>query len=112
MRRYKTSIIISITVLFLMGAFACLPAATGSDFTITSSVNYNHSHDITIKGANIDNPPSAPIIITSTNTGNPPHTHTVTLSKADYQSLKDGKTVTVECSSAGNHTHTFNIKRP
>jgi len=113
MRLYKLFLVIPVALVLILGSFAC-SSATTSDFTVASSVDFNHSHDVTIKGADIDNPPANPVTITSTATGATPHTHTIVLSQADYQSIKDGKTVSIVSSPfpANNHTHTFNIKKP
>ncbi len=112
MSLFKLFLVISVALVLMLGSFACSSAIL--DFTVKSSVDFNHSHDVTIKGADVDNPPANPVTITSTATGGTPHTHTITLSKADYQSIKDGKTVSVVSSPfpANNHTHTFDIKKP
>lgn len=94
---------------FVVGSISC--AAPSSDLTITSSTDSNHSHQVTIKGADIDNPLDK--TYTSTATGATPHTHTVTITKAQFQDTKQGKEVIITSSPAGanNHTHTFTIKK-
>jgi hypothetical protein len=87
------------------------PTATISigDITVTSSVNAGHTHDITISGADIENPPAAgKTIDTIYNSG---HRHTVTLTQQDYQTLKDGGEVTVNDSLVAGHTHTYVIHK-
>ena len=89
------------------------PTATVSvgqqDITITSSVNAGHTHDITISGADIENPPAGGKTIDSTyNSG---HRHTVTLTQQDYQTIKDGGVVTVTDSLVAGHTHTYVIHK-
>ena len=89
------------------------PTATVSvaqqDITITSSVNAGHIHDITISGADIENPPTGGKTIDTTyNSG---HRHTVTLTQQDYQTLKDGGVVTVTDSLVAGHTHTYVIHK-
>ena len=89
------------------------PTATVSvaqqDITITSSVNAGHIHDITISGADIENPPAGGKTIDTTyNSG---HRHTVTLTQQDYQTIKDGGVVTVTDSLVAGHTHTYVIHK-
>ncbi|MFA5375659.1 MAG: hypothetical protein WC455_07910 [Dehalococcoidia bacterium] len=89
------------------------PTATVSvgqqDITITSSVNAGHTHDITISGADIENPPAGGKTIDTTyNSG---HRHTVTLTQQDYQTIKEGGVVTVTDSLFGSHTHTYVIHK-
>ncbi len=79
------------------------------DITVTSSVNAGHIHDITISGADIENPPTGGKTIDTTyNSG---HRHTVTLTQQDYQTLKDGGVVTVTDSLVAGHTHTYVIHK-
>lgn len=89
------------------------PTATVSvaqqDITITSSVNAGHIHDITISGADIENPPAGGKTIDTTyNSG---HRHTVTLTQQAYQTIKDGGVVTVTDSLVAGHTHTYVIHK-
>lgn len=94
----------------LLGGLACGDGAT-KDITVTSSTVHNHSHNVTISGANVDDPPSGKTL-TTTEDGAVPHTHTITLSKQDYEAIKEGQEVTVASSAfpGDNHTHTFVIK--
>jgi len=82
--------------------------APSADLTSTSTLDFNHTHKVTIPGADID---SAPSTKTYTSDG-PTHTHAITLAKADFQSLKKGGTVTVVSTSTGTtpHTHTWTLK--
>ena len=100
-----------IVSLLVFGGVACSksPAAGQGDITVTSSVNAGHSHQVTISGADIENPPAAgKTIDTTSNSG---HSHTVTLTQQDYQSIKNGGEVTVNASSSGGHIHTFVITK-
>jgi hypothetical protein len=81
---------------------------TIGDIIVTSSVSAGHSHEVTISGADIENPPAAGRTIDTTyNSG---HSHTITLTQQDYETIKNGGEVTVTSSSSGGHTHTFVIK--
>jgi hypothetical protein len=88
-----------------------IPAATISigDITVTSSVNAGHTHDVTISGADIENPPTAGKTIDTTyNSG---HRHTLTLTQQDFEAIKNGGEVTVTDSLFGSHTHTYVIHK-
>ena len=98
----------AVVVLLLVGGLACSKSSSTGDLTITSSVNSNHSHQVTISNADIENPPATDKTIDTTYTSG--HRHTITLTSQDYQSIEDGNEVTVTSSSSG-HTHTFNIKK-
>ena len=79
------------------------------DITITSSVNAGHTHDVTISGADIENPPAAGKTIDTTyNSG---HRHTLTLTQQDFETIKNGGEVTVTDSLFGSHTHTYVIHK-
>ena len=112
--RTGVMVVAVMVALLLLGALACAttPAAT-KDFTVTSSIDFDHSHNVTIAGADVDNPP-AEKTLASTEAGAVTHTHTITLAKADYESLKAGKEIAITSSAfpANNHTHTFTIKKP
>ena len=84
--------------------------ATGQEnITVTSSIDAGHSHDVTISGADIENPPAADDTIDTTYSGG--HRHTITLTRQDYESIKNGDEVTVISSSSGGHAHTFVIAK-
>lgn len=88
--------------------------STSSDITVTSTVTLAHTHQVTIKGTDIDNPPSADKTINTTEYGTAGyggHYHTITLTPQDYQTIKDGGTVTVTTSVVNEHTHDFTIKK-
>jgi len=105
--------LIAIVVLFVVGgatSLACSKkSASAGDITVTSSVNAGHTHDVTIKGADIESPPTADNTIDTSYSGG--HRHTITLTQQDYESIKNGGEVTVTSSSVGGHTHTFVIKK-
>ena len=79
-----------------------------NSFTVTSSNNAGHTHNITILRDDVDTPPGSGKTITSTGS----HTHTIMLSKSDFESLASGQTVIKTTSNSGGHTHTFSIKVP
>ncbi|MBI2832701.1 MAG: hypothetical protein HYX79_10645 [Chloroflexi bacterium] len=84
-------------------------AAPSPDITSTSSIDFNHSHNATIPGADIDNAPSEK---TYTSDG-ASHTHAITLKKTDFETIKKGQQVSVVSTATGTtpHTHTFNIMK-
>ena len=107
------TVVVCVLAMALIGtvtSLACSKKSTSAgDITVTSSVNAGHSHDATIKGTDIDNPPAAAKTITTTYASG--HTHTITLTPQDYETIKNGGEVTVTSSSVGGHTHTFVIKK-
>ncbi len=104
---------VSVLVLLLVGGLVSLAcskkSASTGDITITSSVNAGHTHQVTIAGADINNPPAADKTIDTTYSAG--HRHTITLTTQDYESIQSGNEVTVESSSVSGHTHTFVIKK-
>ncbi len=95
--------------------FACSsspksPSTTGSgDITVTSTATAGHTHQVTIAGTDIENPPPADKTIESTT--NVGHSHTITLTPQDYQTIKSGGQVTVTSSDVNFHTHDFTISK-
>ena len=87
------------------------PAATTStaDITVTSSFDAGHTHDVTIRGSDIENPPAAGKTIDTTYDSG--HRHSIVLTQQDFQSVKDGQEITVTDSLSGGHTHTYTIKK-
>jgi hypothetical protein len=104
---------VSVLVLVLVGSLvglACSKKSTSAgDLTVTSSVNAGHTHQVTISGTDINNPPAADKTIDTTYSAG--HRHTITLTTQDYETIKNGGEVTVESSSVSGHTHTFVIKK-
>ncbi len=104
---------VSALVVALAGSligFACSDkSASTGDITITSSVNSGHTHQVTINGADINNPPAADKTIETTRSGG--HTHSITLTTQDYESIQGGAEVTAESTSNSGHTHTFVIAK-
>lgn len=119
----KTTIrlpVIGAAVLLLVAGVLSLACSSSkspsnsSDITVTSTVTLDHTHQVTIKGTDIDNPPSADKTINTTEYGTAGyggHYHTITLTPQDYQTIKDGGTVTVTTSVVNEHTHDFTIKK-
>ena len=96
-----------------------IPSGTGTpsatvpvgqqNITVTSSVNAGHTHDVTISGADIENPPAGGKTVDTTYNGG--HRHTITLTQQDYQTIKGGGEVTVTDSLSAGHTHTYVIHK-
>ena len=82
---------------------------TGADFTVTSSVNDAHTHEITVKAADL----TAGVSVTYTCTNAGGHTHTVTLTPAIINDINSGKgdIVSANPDSTG-HGHGWLIKKP
>jgi len=104
-----------ITVALLAG-LACGNRTT--DFTVTSSAVFDHSHRVIVSGDDLDGPPVQNTLIT-TRDGAEPHMHTITLTRQDYEAIENGQEVTVLSSIDGNirilsdvHRHVFAIKAP
>lgn len=76
-----------------------------SDLIVTSTVVGGHSHDFTLPGTVIENPPSSGY--SNSSTTNSGHAHTVTLTQQQIQSIAGGTAVTVTSSSTSGHTHQF-----
>ena len=82
---------------------------TGGDFTVTSSVNDAHTHDITVKAADL----AAGVSVTYTSTNAGGHVHTVTLTPAIINDINSGKGDTVSANpDATGHGHGWLIKKP
>ena len=105
----------------LGGLLLVLPAARvlmacGSDsgggpqtLTFVSSTDDGHTHSVGLQVTEITSPPSAGLEKTTSNVL--AHTHTVTLTAADLDSINAGNTVTKTTSNDLNHTHTFDFKK-
>ena len=84
-------------------------AVTGTDFTVTSSVNDAHTHDITVKASDL----AAGVSVTYTSTNAGGHTHTVTLTPAIINDINSGTGGNVTGTPAANgHSHGWLIKKP
>ena len=105
--------LIALAVLLLVGGVVALACSKESvspgDVTVTSSVDAGHTHQVTIKGSDVESPPAADKTVNATYSGG--HRHTITLTPQDYESIKDGGEVTVTSSSNAGHAHTFVIKK-
>ena len=92
------------------GGGTATPAA-GGDFTVTSTIEGGHTHDITVKAADLA--AGTGVTYTSTVGGGIPHTHTVTLTAAIINDINAGKTDTVSSNpDATAHGHDWPIKKP
>lgn len=77
-------------------------------FKITSSSNSGHSHTVEILYDDIE----SPSMMNTLNSSSTNHFHKITISMADYQTLKDGGTVGKTSTTNSGHNHTFSIKVP
>ncbi len=105
-------LVLGVVALLFSGVLSCGKSTSPGDITVTSSVSSvtgDHSHQVTISGSDIDNPPAGGRTITTTYVNY--HSHTITLTQQDFQTIKDGGTVNVTTSEASGHTHTFTIKK-
>ncbi len=91
------------------------PGTVGTaDIVVTSTVSLNHTHQIRVKGSDVDTPPVADKTIDTTTYGTAGyggHSHTVTLTPQDYQTIQGGGQVTVTTSVVESHTHDFTISK-
>lgn len=86
--------------------------ATGpAEETWTSSVVEAHSHQFTIRVADLDQPPAEGM--TGDTTSVSAHSHVVTLTQANLKQIGGGGTVAIDTSMAGTpaHAHTFTFSR-
>lgn len=111
----KRSLGVGLALVAVQGAGAMLTSLSGcaapptADIPVTSSVDFNHSHKVTIPGADVDRPPAEK---TYTSDG-PTHQHSIKLTKRDFETIKKGGEVSVVSDATGTtpHTHTFVIKK-
>ncbi|MBI2860136.1 MAG: hypothetical protein HYX91_01355 [Chloroflexi bacterium] len=84
-------------------------AKPAADIVVTSSTDFNHSHNVTIPGADIGSPPASKTYTSDGAT----HQHAITLVQADFEAVKKGQVVTKTSTAAGTtpHTHTFAIMK-
>jgi hypothetical protein len=114
-RRFAHCLIISLVLIssLFIGTLGCSTATTPTlsstpktpnandisglqpgDIVVTSSVAEGHTHQVIIKYYDIESPPISDKF-TTTEAGQGPHTHTVTLTKPDFEAIAAGKTVKV-----------------
>ena len=105
-------VMMGITVVLLAG-LAC--GNRTMDFAVTSSTVFDHNHGVIVSGDDLDGPP-VQNTLTTTLDGAEPHTHTITLTRQDYEAIENGQEVTVVSSIDGNirilgdvHRHVFVI---
>ena len=91
---------------------ACAKGPATVDFIAASTTPdpTNHSHNVRIMAADVDNPPSEKVYTSDGES----HTHNLTLKKADFEAIRKGTEITVVSSANGTppHGHTFKIKKP
>ncbi len=104
----------------LITQIGCAPGLSGQDtgpdmtpggegFTVRSSSDRFHRHDITILFADVETPAEGEKTYTSTG---PLHTHDVVLTLVDFQALRDGREIVATSSFDAGHTHTWAIRVP
>ncbi len=81
---------------------ASLPACSNGTNT---TIGNNHGHDWTVPAADVQ----AGVEQTYNIRGTSPHPHTVTLTAAHFQMLRDGQMLTLISSTDSNHSHTVTI---
>ena len=85
---------------------------TGS-FTVESSPGGAHRHTVTIEYRDVDDSPSGGrTLSTSSSGGAYGHFHGLTLTRSDFQALKDGQVLTKTTSTDSGHSHAFTIEVP
>lgn len=113
----RREVIVKLGGLLLVLPAARVLMACGSDsggggpqtLTFVSSTDDGHTHSVGLQVTEITSPPSAGLEKTTSNVL--AHTHTVTLTAADLDSINTGNTVTKTTSNDLNHTHTFDFKK-
>lgn len=91
------------------GSSSPAPAAAG-DFVVTSTSNNAHTHDITVRAADLL--AGVQVTYNSTSTGAPSHIHTVTITPAQINDINSGKSDSIGSSIDLGHGHDFVIKKP
>lgn len=85
------------------------PAAPGDSFSLPSSIDAGHAHNIEFHLADFVNPPSGGKIYTSDGST---HQHTLPLTQQQLTDINNGLTVgPITSSNVGAHTHTWTIKK-
>ncbi len=91
------------------GGGSSSPVVTASgDFLVTSTTTSGHTHDITVRGADL----LAGGQVTYTSTVVLAHSHSVTLTAAQINDINAGRTDTISSSSITGHNHDFAIRKP
>ncbi len=79
------------------------------DKTFTGTNVQSHTHSVTVRKADVQNPPAGGVsYTTSSNSG---HSHTLSLSQAELQSVNAGTPVTVMDSLVSSHQHQYQISK-
>jgi len=107
---FRLGLLGTLAALIIFAGQAC--SSTTSDIPFTEKSYYSttvqgHSHSVTLYRTEID---SAQPILRTTSLVNA-HTHNVSLSQAQVQSLKDGANVNVETTVDSGHSHTFSFQK-
>jgi len=108
---FKAVLVIAIVFAGIVLTQGCNTPTTPSNdsHTFSSSTDQGHNHMVTISKTDVENPPSAGISLQTSESGG--HVHTLAMTQAELQSVKNGNTVTVTASNSSGHTHTFDISK-
>jgi len=91
------------------GGGSSSPAQAG-DITVISTVTNSHSHSITIKAADLT--AGVDKTYTTTTDGAIPHSHTLTITAAQFNDVNANKTDNISTNAdATAHTHEFPVKK-
>jgi hypothetical protein len=86
---------------------AAAPQQSGSQIVYTTSVDDAHFHTFAIDASAFASPPAEGLAGSTSNDDG--HTHPVTVSMADLQSVTAGQTIKVTTGSASSHTHVLTL---
>jgi hypothetical protein len=85
------------------------PRVEGANVVYTSSQTNAHSHSFSVPSADLTSPP--PAGVSGETTSAQLHSHLVTVTQAQLESVATGQSVKVETSTEIGHTHTFTFVR-
>jgi len=85
------------------------PSDPNEEKTFRSSYDDGHTHTITIKKTEIQNPPASGI--SRSTSSDSYHSHTFTMSQAELQMVNSGVSVSVKTGVSSGHTHTFTVTK-
>ncbi len=103
--------------LLMLGVTGCGSSTTpppggGTSRSFVSTSSNAHSHSVVIQRAEVETPPAAGIMKTTSSTS--AHTHSFAMTEAELTTVNDGTAVVVTSGSSptgGDHTHNFTISK-
>ena len=119
--RFSLIVLLLVLVASLLAGVTCGYSKT-EDFVVTSTESEGHTHQITIIGDDVDTL-RGERTLTTTEAGDPPHTHTVKIVSFQFEQLKKGYELVVSSSWVDaddypdypvddkDHTHKYYIKK-